>query len=53
MIIMGLEFTGKAPFNTVYLHGLVSAGGRAGTGRAQPLLVCRAACHPACVVPMA
>ncbi len=23
MIMMGLEFTGKAPFNTVYLHGLV------------------------------
>lgn len=24
MIMMGLEFTGKAPFSTVYLHGLVS-----------------------------
>eukprot|EP00198_Chlamydomonas_reinhardtii_P003262 XP_001692598.1 predicted protein [Chlamydomonas reinhardtii] len=23
MIMMGIEFTGKAPFNTVYLHGLV------------------------------
>ena len=23
MIMMGLEFTGEAPFNTVYLHGLV------------------------------
>src|SRR5689334_14954725 len=23
MIMMGLEFTGKAPFHTVYLHGLV------------------------------
>jgi valyl-tRNA synthetase len=23
MIMFGLEFTGKAPFNTVYLHGLV------------------------------
>jgi valyl-tRNA synthetase len=23
MIMMGLEFTGKAPFSTVYLHGLV------------------------------
>ena len=23
MIMLGIEFTGKAPFNTVYLHGLV------------------------------
>lgn len=23
MIMMGIEFTGKAPFDTVYLHGLV------------------------------
>jgi valyl-tRNA synthetase len=23
MIMLGLEFTGKAPFSTVYLHGLV------------------------------
>jgi hypothetical protein len=23
MIMMGLEFTGQAPFDTVYLHGLV------------------------------
>lgn len=23
MIMMGIEFTGKAPFHTVYLHGLV------------------------------
>ena len=23
MIMMGIEFTGKAPFSTVYLHGLV------------------------------
>jgi hypothetical protein len=23
MIMMGLEFTGQAPFHTVYLHGLV------------------------------
>ncbi len=26
MIMMGLEFTGKAPFHTVYLHGLVRDG---------------------------
>lgn len=26
MIMMGLEFTGKAPFDTVYLHGLVRDG---------------------------
>jgi valyl-tRNA synthetase len=26
MIMMGLEFTGAAPFNTVYLHGLVRDG---------------------------
>ena len=24
MIMMGLEFTGKPPFSTVFLHGLVS-----------------------------
>ena len=23
MIMMGIEFTGKTPFSTVYLHGLV------------------------------
>ncbi len=23
MIMMGIEFTGKAPFSTVFLHGLV------------------------------
>ncbi|MBI2756342.1 MAG: valine--tRNA ligase [Chloroflexi bacterium] len=27
MIMFGLEFTGKAPFHTVYLHGLVKAEG--------------------------
>lgn len=25
MIMMGLEFTGKSPFETIFLHGLVSA----------------------------
>ena len=25
MIMMGLEFTGKAPFSTIFLHGLVSS----------------------------
>jgi valyl-tRNA synthetase len=27
MIMFGLEFTGEAPFHTVYLHGLVKAAG--------------------------
>ena len=26
MVMLGLEFTGKAPFHTIYMHGLVRDG---------------------------
>jgi len=26
MMMLGIEFTGKAPFHTIYLHGLVRDG---------------------------
>jgi hypothetical protein len=34
MIMMGLYLTGKAPFHTVYLHGLVRFGAMRGAGLA-------------------
>jgi valyl-tRNA synthetase len=26
MVMMGIEFTGKVPFHTIYLHGIVRDG---------------------------